>query len=322
MAVMRMLLKDKLIGGLRKIFTIKYYEDGKCRFFLNLPFFTADLKTRYIMALPLRYNASIIYRLLYMPSPIVPNKIVFDNYMGKGYGCNPKYVAEKLMEKYPGKFELVWLATKGNSNPKNFPDGIRIVDYSSPDAREEFATAKVWVSNYHKISMIRKGVRKKKKQYFIQMWHGSLGIKKIENDVKCLTQQDSWLKMAQMSSNMTDYWISDSTFETRIYKQAFWNVSEVLEYGHPRNDMLINEVAKVQEKIKNAFKIEDKKVLFYAPTFREDYRLDCYQLDYERLREALSNRFGGEWVFFIRLHPRIQKYASKVIPEMGGGYMM
>ena len=30
--------------------------------------------------------------------PICPNKIVFDNYMGNGYGCNPKYVLKRLLE--------------------------------------------------------------------------------------------------------------------------------------------------------------------------------------------------------------------------------
>lgn len=315
-----MAVKWKLVNGLKKVFTIKYFDDGKCRAFLKLPLYSENLKTRIMMALPIKYDSSIIYHILYGFEPIINNKIVFDNYMGKGFGCNSKAVAEKLLEKYPGEFEIVWLATKGNSNPQNFPEEIKIVDYASPEARKEFATAKVWVSNYHKISMIRKGLRKKKDQFFIQMWHGSLGIKKIENDVQCLTEQNDWLRLAKMSSRMTDYWISNSKFETQVYKRAFWEVSNVLEYGHPRNDMLINEADSVQKRIKENFGIEGKKVLFYAPTFREDYRLDCYQLDYERLKVALRERFGGEWVFFIRLHPRVQKYASKVIPEMEGMY--
>ena len=72
--------------------------------------------------------------------------------MGKGYGCNPKYVAEKLLEKYPGKFDVVWIVSKEDSSRGEIPDWIRKVNYSSPAALWEFATAKVWVSNYHKIS--------------------------------------------------------------------------------------------------------------------------------------------------------------------------
>ncbi|MBQ6975417.1 MAG: hypothetical protein IJQ16_02565 [Selenomonadaceae bacterium] len=30
---------------------------------------------------------------------IIPNKIVFISYDGKGYGCNPKYIAEEILRR-------------------------------------------------------------------------------------------------------------------------------------------------------------------------------------------------------------------------------
>lgn len=292
---------------------VRYFQNGKVQLCLKLPLYTVDWKKHIAAPLPIKFNARALYKIFYASKPIVPNKIVFDNYMGKGFGCNPKYVALKLLEKYPGQFDIVWLATQKNSG--GFPEGIRVVDYDSREAREEFATAKVWVTNYHKIAFIKKGMYKRPEQFYIQMWHGSLGIKKIENDVAGLTVNDSWLNMAQLNSKMTDYWISNSSFETSIYKRAFWQVENILEYGHPRDDLLLGDTRAARKKVEQTYGIHNKKILFYAPTFREDYRLDCYRINYSGLQAALAKKFGGEWVVLVRLHPRVQKYASQVVPQ-------
>ena len=286
---------------LKKLMVLQYGEDGKVAAYIRFP---------------LRIPSSWLYRFFYASQPIVPNKIVFDNYMGKGYGCNPRYVADKLLEKYPGQFDIVWVVSRKDSETAVFPEGIRTVLYNTPDSRREYATAKVWVSNYHKISYVRKGMYKKKGQYFIQMWHGSLGIKKIENDAAVLTQDRNWLRLAQKSSSMVDYWISNSKFESEVYRSAFWDVRNILEYGHPRDDCLVIPTAEPRRLVGEFFSLKpEQKICFYAPTFREDYRLDCYQIDFAALKQALDKRFGGDWIILVRLHPRIRKYSSQVIPE-------
>ena len=308
-----MSVREDFKNFLRKFFMVRYFENGKFQMCWKLPLYTEDWKKQIVAPLPVKFDARGLYRRFYASKPIVQNKIVFDNYMGKGFGCNPKYVALKLLEKYPGKFDIVWLATKKNSY--GFPEGIRVVNYASREAREEFATAKVWVTNYHKISFIKKGMYKRAEQFYIQMWHGSLGIKKIENDVEGLTIDSSWLNMAKLNSHMTDYWISNSTFETQIYKRAFWDADKILEYGHPRDDLLLGDTSSARKTVENFYGFHDKKILFYAPTFREDYRLDCYRIDYTGLQSALKAKFGGEWVVLVRLHPRVQSFAAQVIPQ-------
>ena len=55
--------------------------------------------------------------------PIVPNKIVFINFNGRGYGCNPKYIVEEILrQKLP--YELVWLVSDINTP---MPEKIRKV---------------------------------------------------------------------------------------------------------------------------------------------------------------------------------------------------
>lgn len=288
--------------ALKKTMVLEYGDDGKVAAYIRFP---------------LRIPASWLYHFFYASHAIVPNKVVFDNYMGKGYGCNPKYVADKLLEKYPGKFDIVWVVSQKDAATAVFPEGIRTVLYNTPDSRREYATAKVWVSNYHKISYVRKGMYKKKGQYFIQMWHGSLGIKKIENDAAVLTRDKNWLHPAQKSSSMVDYWISNSEFESNVYRSAFWNVKNILEYGHPRDDCLVIPSEQPRRLVEKYFSLDkNSKICFYAPTFREDYNLECYKIDFMALKTALEKRFGGDWVILVRLHPRVRKYSSQVMPEV------
>lgn len=255
--------------------------------------------------------------------PIRPGKIVFDNYRGKAYGCNPKYVAQELIRRGTvGKYDLVWLVSRTALKGGDLPPQIRAVRYGSLRSFYEYATAQVWVSNYHKAFFVKRGLRKRKEQLFIQMWHGSLGIKKIENAVPLFSQDKKWRRASAVSSGMTDFWISNSGYETEVYKSAFWNVRDeaVLLYGHPRNDIFFDaeKMRRAREKAASAYGTEGKKILLYAPTFRDDLRTDCYGIDFFRLAGHMKRRFGGEWAILVRLHPRLRDMAVEIIPPGTG----
>ena len=38
--------------------------------------------------------------------------------------------------------------------------------------------------------------------------------------------------------------------------------------------------------------------------------LDAYQLDYQAVCRACAQRFGGNWVMLVRLHPNVMKLAK------------
>ncbi len=290
----------KILNILKSLIIIKKFDDGTFSYYIRFP---------------LKLKSAFLLKWTTRNKKVIPNKIVFDNYMGRGYGCNAKYVAEKIHEKYPNKYDMVWLLSADSIEGSSIPDWIRVVDYNSEEALMEYATAKFWVSNYHKISFLNRGLYKKKEQCFIQMWHGSLGIKKIENDVSVLKSDNKWLKQARKSSSMVDYWISNSSFEDTIYKQAFWNVTDdkILKYGHPRNDVFFCNNDGIKKKVMDYYHIEDKNIVLYAPTFREDGNLEAYNLDYELLVRSLSDKFGGQWVVLARLHPRLKEYSRKML---------
>lgn len=284
--------------------------------YLPAPLYDFLIQVRYILRkifFPL--PCAIFARL-----PIQNNKIVFDNYMGKGFGDNPKYVLRELLRRGDADTcDLVWLISRRDWADSELPPQVRTVRFGSLRSLYECATAKIWVSNYHKISFLRCGLHKRKDQFFIQMWHGSLGIKKIDGDVAALTQDKPWLRAAMANSRMTDFWISNSSFETNVYKTAFWDVRDetILLYGHPRNDIFFDaaEMQRARKKVNTACGTQGKRLLLYAPTFREDHRADCYKLDYAALVGHIEQRFGGQWTVLVRLHPRMQNMAADIIPS-------
>lgn len=271
-----------------------------------------------VMRIPV---ARALYRGFFARRPIQKNKIVFDNYMGKGFGCNPKYVAMKLLERDAGKYDLVWVVSKEDEKHSEIPPQIRTVPYGSLRSLYEYATAGVWLGNHHKVAYVRMGLRRREGQFFIQTWHGSLGIKKIERSVPDLARDRRWLAYAIKSSQMTSYWISNGDYGTFEYKSGFWDVrdADILRYGHPRNDPFFDEAAmrRAREKVERTWGLAGKRLLLYAPTFRKDARTDCYAIDFARLAEHLHGRFGGAWVILLRLHPKMRDIAAEFLsPDM------
>lgn len=110
--------------------------------------------------------------------PVRRNMIVFTSDVCKTYSCNPKYITEEIIRRGL-RYDIVWLVSK-NSNVGDIPEGIEIVDIN--DAKiclKKLAEAHIWIDNNRKSKLFNKGLIKKEGQFYIQTWHGSLGIKRI-----------------------------------------------------------------------------------------------------------------------------------------------
>ncbi len=285
---------------LQKIFSITNVPKKKIIYFFGLKF---------------EFDITKIFKAKYGKLPIDKNKIVFIQTSCKGFGCNPKYIAKEIIrQKLP--YELVWLLTDTRDEDvlKEFPPEIKIVKYKSQKALKELATAKLWVANKKQYYfLLNKGLDKKQGQKYIQTWHGALGIKRTGMDSDELVKE--YYEPTKKDSQMTDYMISNSEFENKIMQSAFEYDKQLVKFGHPRNDILINanadDIAKIRQKLELA---DDVKVALYAPTFRDDGRLYCFGLEYENLIQTLEEKFGGKWVLFIRLHPAVASYSKQLIP--------
>lgn len=232
--------------------------------------------------------------------PLKNNKIVICNYYGKGYGDNAKYIVEEIVRQNL-KYDIVWLLRKDLIGKKEFPKHVRVVKYNSIRGLYELATAKIWIDNCRKTFY----PPKRKRQFYIQTWHGGIALKRIEMDVKDKLSKN-YIRFAKKDSKMANLFISNSKFCTDMYRRAFLYNGEVLECGSPRVDVLVNKNYSITRNIKKYFNIEQEaKILIYAPTFRKDFNIDCYDIDFIELLRVLESKYNSKWYIFMRLHPNM-----------------
>ncbi len=226
------------------------------------------------------------------------HKVVFTCNAGRGYLCNPKYIAEALQRLYPGEFDLVLLVNEFDSS---LPSYLRQVKHKSNDGLRELATARVWVDNFRKDGTMPK----RSDQVYIQMWHGSLGPKRVEKDViENLNPGDKWI--AVRDSKATNLMVSNNDLFERLCHESFWYEGPVLRCGMPRSRPLVLGDEKLDEKIREAYGVaKDVAICLYAPTFRADWSMDQYRLDFDALASVLERRFNKPFVMAYRLHPCI-----------------
>ena len=252
----------------------------------------------------IRDNIILIYaKALYSHLPVINNKIVIDNFLGKGYGDNPKYICEALLKRKLD-LDIVWV-TKDASV---FPDGIRTVKYGTIKALKEYYTAHIWIDN------VRNSFKpsKRRNQFYIQTWHGNLGNKRVEGAAVDSLSKD-YLKSAKKDASQTDLMISGSTFFTNLIKEYFWYTGEIYECGTPRLDILFSDFDAITCKVKEYYEISnDTKIILYAPTFRANNSLKCYDLDYLQIVESFEKLYGCKCALLIRFHPNVNTKELKV----------
>lgn len=242
--------------------------------------------------------------------PIKKNKIVVSNFWGKAYGENPKYIVEYLLSNYTN-LDIVWLCKPEviKNQSDEFPNEIRLIENNSFKALLELHTAKIWIDNcrknFHPV--------KRKGQFYVQTWHAGFGLKRIEHDIeKSLSKR--YIRVAKKDSKMCDLLVFEHSRLFKNLQYTFWYSGEFYRNGIPKNDIIVKNDASIIEKVYSHYKIsERKKILLYAPTFREDGSLEINLKSLEKIKESFETKFKNEIIILLRLHPNdVQKHASLI----------
>ena len=245
------------------------------------------------------YSVILLQRLMSF-FPIDFHKVFVINHYGKGYGDNGRYIIEALYEEDPS-YQVVWPIRK-EIERAGFPSNVKVVPYYSLSFFYHLMTAGIRISNVR----LPWFLKKRKEQYYIQCWHGSNALKCVEKDVIDVLS-DRYVKSAILDARNSDLMVSNSRWWTSLIRRSFWYDGEILDCGTPRLRAIY------QDREKNRIKFlqengltEDTKLLLYAPTFRADFKLNHYTLDYEEVLNSCEEHFGGNWVAGIRLHPNLK----------------
>lgn len=182
------------------------------------------------------------------------NLVLFVSFMGKNFNDSPKAIYDYMQShsEYK-KYHCVWAFEK----PENF-SGLKTVKIDTPAYFKMALKAKYWVTNTN----IERGLKfKKKEQRYLNTWHGT-ALKLIGND--CPGRTD-------YNFDTLDYLCVCGDYDERVFRSAFHaKESSYLRCGLPRNEELwsVND-SKKQEIKKKLGLPENKKVILYAPTWRE-----------------------------------------------------
>ena len=212
------------------------------------------------------------YQFYYYRYKVDDKLVLFESYMGRNYTCSPRAIYEymKSDSKY-NDYKFVWVF---NDIDKYEIDDIK-VKKNSKQYYKYLSKSKYWIVN----SLIDPGIKKKKNQIYIQTWHGT-PLKKLRCDIEVegltLNSIDEIKSRNDKDAVKFDYFISPSRYATKRFISAF-NLKElnkeniIIEKGYPRNDYLFKYNTNDIDKIKENLNIpKGKKVILYAPTFRDN----------------------------------------------------
>ena len=248
----------------------------------------------------------IMYSYYYLFYKVSPKMILFESFYGNSYSCSPKAIYEYMLtdERF-NDFTFVWAFKEPNKY--SFDERTILVKSNSRRYYKYLSKSKYWIVNL----LINTGVKKKKNQIYVQCWHGT-PLKKLRYDIEkdnILNSVSEVRKRNDLDAIKFDYFISPSKFCTEKFTSAF-NLKNLnkenifIEKGYPRNDYLFNYKKSDVKKIKKKLNIPlNKKVILYAPTFRDNqvnengYTYNVV-LDFEKLKKEISD----EYVVLFRAH--------------------
>lgn len=259
------------------------------------------------------------YRLLapfWKACRVRPDKVVCASFNGQFHADSPALLADALLARRPD-LDMVWLVA--DDAPPGRRGRFRAVALNSLRALWELATARVWINNVRMMYPIPK----KRNQFYLQTWHGSLPIKAIENDA-AETLPSAYWAAAKRDSALCDLMLSGSRFFTSLCRSAFLYRGEILEAGIPRMDAIFHpDPAGADALRKQLGLVPGDTVVLYAPTFRNDAANQPCISDFPALLRAFSRATGKNAKVLLRFHPNVQAlfrgrdWGEGVIDAMG-----
>ncbi|MFC1418895.1 CDP-glycerol glycerophosphotransferase family protein [Streptacidiphilus cavernicola] len=227
--------------------------------------------------------------------------VLYDVFEGKSYSDSPRAVHEELLQR-DVDLDHLWVVRDDRMVVP--PTATRVV-YNSPEWYDALARCRYIVGNTH----LPPWIRRREGQVIVQTWHGT-PLKRIGFDFDNPWFSDTgYLKDLEREAKQWSLLISPNSFSTPILRRAFGYQGEVLETGYPRNDVLLaKDAGERAEQVRRTLGLpEGKKVVLYAPTWREDrvrhqggHQLNL-QLDLEQARRSL----GDDHVLLVRPHAHV-----------------
>lgn len=250
-----------------------------------------------------------LYRYMVKTLPIKKKMVVFESNGGKNYTGNPKCIYEEMVKReLDKKYKCYYIFTDTKTQ---IPGKAKKLKRSGLRYFYILARAGIWVSDFR----LPWYIIKREETSYIQTWHGT-PLKKLALDLEQLnmagdTNLKKYKKFFRMNTGTWDYLISQNRFSTEVFRRCFAFKKEMLEIGYPRNDVLFsNNNSEYLADLKKKLNLPpDKKVILYAPTWRDDeYNTEAGgykfspRIDFSLMQEKLKDQY----VMLVKYHYLVQ----------------
>jgi CDP-glycerol glycerophosphotransferase len=245
--------------------------------------------------------------------------VAYLSFGGTAYADSPRAVHEELVRR-GARLEHVWVVRDGALRA---PDTAAAVRHGSREYYELLARARYVVTNDHR----PRWFRGRPGQTCLQTWHGA-PLKVLGADLsKRPKSVRAYRRFLADRFEGPQTVVSPGSFATPILERAFPG-ADMIETGLPRTDVLLQpDRESVRDEVKRRLGIEGKRVVLYAPTYRDDLeyrpgtrvsplrdlptyrsavaRLTGYRLGHLLDLDALSAAVGVDHVVLFRKHHRV-----------------
>lgn len=241
--------------------------------------------------------------------------VIFEAFNGRSFSDSPKYLyLEMLNNKDYKDYKFIWAFNDPESKTNLFKelvnDRTTIVKTNTNSYLKSYAKAKYWIVN----SKLNERLIKKKGQICCQCWHGTplkrLGFDILKEKGNALNTVKEIKEKYYNDAKVYDYMLSPSKFCSEALTSAFALKSLnkeniIVEKGYPRNDFLFKYTEDDVLKIKKSIGIDtDKKIILYAPTWRDNQHTSgvgyTYKLGIDF--DTLKKKIGDKYIILFRAH--------------------
>ena len=244
-----------------------------------------------------RFFGNALVYILKLFCRIDDKKILFMAFGGQKYDDSPRAIYEAInKDPYFFDYKLVWAFT----DPKNTgEDGMERVKVDTFSFFFHALTSRVWITN----SSVERGLDLKCKGTIeVNTWHGT-PLKKLGEDIVGNNVH------GKFKAKKNIIYCAQSEYDRDIFSRLFHVDKEhFIVKDLPRNDSLLRYTDERIKEIKTYLGIpEDKKVILYAPTFREydrDAQNACYIKPPINMHKW-EERLGDNHVVLFRAHYEI-----------------
>ncbi len=287
------------------------------------------------------------YRLLARMLPASRRTVVFMSSLGRSYTGSPRAVCEKMAElNMTGDFRCYYIFDEPARFAGRLPEGVCALKNARLRYYLVMARAGVWVADtrFQNYMVKKKGALYIQTWHGTPL--KKLGLDLTSLHMAGGETLSRYKEAFCKNAGTWDYLLSQNPYSTAIFRRAFGFRGTVLPIGYPRNDVLVETVreeagadgcavfapreaegskeertdgggstkkailsAALHRLRERLFIPDGKKVMLYAPTWRDDafydekdYRFET-ELDFGKFAAA----FGEEYVLVVKYHYMVRE---------------